>query len=65
VTGLIGKGRLMVTAVASAHREQVFKSYKHVFRRLGIADVVELSVGKWAEGFDDACTSGTMEGSEP
>jgi cyanophycinase len=54
IAALIGNGRLVVTAVASAHPEELFQSYKQVFGRLGIGDVVELSVGKRAEGLDQA-----------
>jgi cyanophycinase len=54
VADLVAHGRLVVTAVASAHPAENFASYKEVFGRLGVADVVEFSVGKRAEGLDEA-----------
>jgi cyanophycinase len=49
----VGKGRLIVTTVASHQPEGYFEPYEKVFHELGISDVVELSIRERDEAKDE------------
>lgn len=50
----VGKGRLIVTAVASGEPDGVFEQYRRAFAELGLHDVVELRVRERADASDEA-----------
>ena len=50
----VGKGRLVVTTVASHEPEGYFEQYKKAFDKIGLADVVELEIRHRSEASDPA-----------
>jgi len=50
----VGKGKLVVSTVASHHPEGYFEEYERVFRELGVREVVELDIRDRQEAREEA-----------